>query len=61
MRAADHGPKAGQQLASAEGLGKVVVRTDSQARDYPEFTDDKGRSTNSSGGGLFRAGLTFYW
>lgn len=42
-------------------IGFVRGRTDSKARDYPEFVDEFGRTTNSSGGGLFRAGITFYW
>lgn len=49
------------------GLGVDVVgfirgRTDDEARYEPEFVDeDTGRTTNTSGGGLFRGGLTFYW
>lgn len=42
-------------------IGFIRGRTDSAAKDHPEFTDAQGRTTNSSGGGLFRAGLTFYW
>jgi len=42
-------------------IGFVRGRTDSAAKSHPEFTDENGRTTNSSGGGLFRAGLTFYW
>jgi hypothetical protein len=43
-------------------VGFVRGRTDDDARLYPEFTDPKtGRTTNSSGGGLFRGGITFYW
>jgi opacity protein-like surface antigen len=43
-------------------LGFVRGRTDGDARNSPEFTDpDTGQTTNTSGGGLLRAGLTFYW
>lgn len=42
-------------------IGFVRGRTDRNARDYPEFTDENGRTTNTSGGGLARAGITFYW
>lgn len=42
-------------------VGFIRGRTDSQARQNPEFVDDQGRTTNTSGGGLFRVGLTFYW
>jgi opacity protein-like surface antigen len=43
-------------------LGFVRGRTDGDARNNPEFTDrDTGQTTNTSGGGLLRAGLTFYW
>jgi hypothetical protein len=43
-------------------VGFIRGRTDAAARDRPEFTDpNTGRTTNTSGGGLFRLGLTFYW
>jgi hypothetical protein len=42
-------------------IGFVRGRTDDQARRYPEFTDEQGRTTNTSGGGLARGGITFYW
>ncbi|MEB2310537.1 MAG: outer membrane beta-barrel protein [Sorangiineae bacterium] len=43
-------------------LGFLRGRTDPGARFSPEFTDpDTGRQTNTSGGGLFRGGITFYW
>lgn len=43
-------------------LGFVRSRTDSQAQQQPEFVDPTtGRQTNTSGGGLFRGGITFYW
>jgi len=43
-------------------LGFVRGRTDRLADSEPEFTDpETGQTTNSSGGGLLRAGLTFYW
>jgi len=43
-------------------VGFVRGRTDEDARYNPEFTDPKtGRTTNSSGGGLLRGGITFYW
>jgi hypothetical protein len=43
-------------------VGFVRGRTDRLADSEPEFTDDTtGQTTNSSGGGLLRAGLTLYW
>ena len=43
-------------------LGFVRGRTDERARTEPEFIDpETGRTTNTSGGGLFRGGITFYW
>jgi len=43
-------------------LGFIRGRTDRLAREQPEFVDpDTGRVTNTSGGGLFRGGITFYW
>jgi hypothetical protein len=41
--------------------GFVRGRVDDNRRDYPEFVDSNGRTTNTSGGGLFQGGLTFYW
>lgn len=43
-------------------LGFLRGRTDDAARVAPEFVDPTtGRATNSSGGGLLRAGVTWYW
>ena len=43
-------------------LGFVRGRTDDSAKDQPEFVDpDSHRATNTSGGGLVRVGVTFYW
>jgi hypothetical protein len=43
-------------------VGFIRGRTDEQARHEPEFTDpETGRRTNTSGGGLARLGITFYW
>jgi hypothetical protein len=43
-------------------LGFIRGRTDDGARFQPEFVDPTtGRSTNTSGGGLMRLGLTAYW
>lgn len=43
-------------------LGFVRGRTDDKAQFDPEFVDpDTGRTTNTSGGGLMRGGVTFYW
>lgn len=42
-------------------IGFVRGRTDSRAARQPEFTDDSGRVSNTSGGGLFRAGLSLRW
>jgi hypothetical protein len=41
--------------------GFVRGRIDDHKDQYPEFVDNNGRSTNTSGGGLFQGGLTFYW
>jgi hypothetical protein len=42
-----------------DGLAFVRGRTDDGR--LPEFMDENGRTTNTSGGGLFRAGVTFWW
>lgn len=43
-------------------IGFVRGRTDQAAATNPEFTDKAtGRRSNTSGGGLLRGGLTFYW
>jgi len=43
-------------------LGFIRGRTDDQARLEPEFIDpDTHQATNTSGGGLGRLGITFYW
>jgi hypothetical protein len=44
-----------------DARGFVRGRVDDNRRDYPEFVDGNGRTTNTSGGGLFSGGLTFYW
>jgi hypothetical protein len=41
--------------------GFVRGRVDDNKRDYPEFVASNGRTTNTSGGGVFQGGLTFYW
>lgn len=41
--------------------GFVRSRVDDNRRQYPEFVDANGRTTNTSGGGIFGGGLTFYW
>jgi hypothetical protein len=40
-------------------LGFVRTRVDKSGP--PEFIDERGRTTNTSGGGLFRGGITFWW
>jgi len=43
-------------------LGFIRGRIDGDASGEPEFVDrDTGRTTNMSGGGLLRFGVTFYW
>jgi hypothetical protein len=43
-------------------IGFVRGRTDDDARERPEFVDpETHRVTNTSGGGLVRFGVTFYW
>lgn len=41
--------------------GFVRGRTDKNAAYEPEFRDGAGRTTNTSGGGLLTAGMTFYF
>ncbi len=44
-------------------IGFVRGRTDGRAATEPEFVDPNNpqRTTNTSGGGLLRGGITFYW
>jgi len=42
-------------------LGFIRGRTDARAERQPEFTDGFGNLTNTSGGGLFRGGVSLYW
>ena len=43
-----------------DALGFIRNRTDDDPR--PEFVDpETGRTTNTSGGGMFRGGISFYW
>lgn len=42
-------------------LGFIRGRTDSRAERQPEFTDGFGNLTNTSGGGVFRGGISLYW
>jgi opacity protein-like surface antigen len=45
-----------------DAIGFIRDRTDDNKHASPEFTDpETGRTTNTSGGGLFRGGLTVYW
>jgi len=47
---------------SADVVGFVRGRTDPEAKRQPEYVDPwTGQTTNTSGGVMFRAGLTFYW
>ncbi|HEX9618754.1 MAG TPA: outer membrane beta-barrel protein [Polyangiaceae bacterium] len=47
---------------NAEFIGFIRTRTDRGRRRLPEFVDpDTGRATNTSGGGLFRVGASFYF
>jgi opacity protein-like surface antigen len=46
---------------NADFRGFIRGRTDSGAQNQPEFTDQYGRSTNTSGGGLFTGGMTLYF
>jgi opacity protein-like surface antigen len=41
--------------------GFLRGRTDQLAQSQPEFTSADGRTTNTSGGGLFTAGMTIYF
>jgi hypothetical protein len=52
----------GRRVAlTLELLGFFRGRTDQRAEREPEFEDSSGRVTNTSGGGLFRAGVSLYW
>ena len=43
-------------------LGFIRTRTDDRSERVPEFIDSTThRATNNSGGGLLRAGVTYYW
>jgi hypothetical protein len=42
-------------------LGFLRGRTDSRAAREPEFTDERGRVTNTSGGGMVRGGITLHF
>lgn len=42
-------------------LGFIRGRTDSRAAREPEFNDGHGNLSNTSGGGLFRGGVSIYW
>ncbi|MBL8608918.1 MAG: outer membrane beta-barrel protein [Myxococcales bacterium] len=46
---------------NADLRGFIRGRTDSARHTQPEFVDDRGRSTNASGGGLLTGGITFYF
>lgn len=47
---------------SGDLVGFIRGRTDRGAHDNPEFVEaSTGRTTNASGGGLLRLGLTYYW
>ena len=46
---------------NADFRGFIRGRTDSGAASQPEFVDAYGRSTNTSGGGLFTGGMTLYF
>jgi len=45
-----------------EGMGFVRKRVDSDAKAHPEFIDiETGEASNTSTGGMLRAGLSFWW
>ncbi len=45
-----------------EGAGILRKRVDSDAKAHPEFVDiDTGETSNTSTGGILRAGLSFWW
>jgi hypothetical protein len=46
---------------NADIRGFIRGRTDELAQSQPEFTAADGRTTNTSGGGLFTAGMTIYF
>lgn len=41
--------------------GIIRSRTDDLSKTTPEFTDSRGRTTNTSGGALITGGMTFYF
>jgi hypothetical protein len=56
--------RVGRRVAlNLDVIGFVRGRTDRHAASEPEFVDpnDPTRTTNTSGGGLLRGGITFYW
>jgi opacity protein-like surface antigen len=46
---------------NADVRGFIRTRIDDQAQSQPEFTDQYGRTSNSSGGALFTGGMTIYF
>ncbi len=46
---------------NADVRGFIRTRIDDQAQAHPEFTDQYGRTSNSSGGALFTGGMTIYF
>lgn len=46
---------------NVDAVGFVRGRTDSRASREPEFSDGSGNLSNTSGGGVFRAGVSLYW
>jgi hypothetical protein len=46
---------------SVDAIGFLRGRVDSRASREPEFSDGLGNLSNTSGGGLFRGGVSLYW
>jgi opacity protein-like surface antigen len=46
---------------NADVRGFIRTRIDDQAESQPEFTDQYGRTSNTSGGALFTGGMTIYF
>jgi opacity protein-like surface antigen len=46
---------------NADVRGFIRARTDDKAQSQPEFVDQYGRTTNTSGGALFTGGMTIYF
>ena len=54
-------PLSARVSLSVDAIGFLRGRVDSRASREPEFSDGLGNLSNTSGGGLFRGGVSLYW